>query len=161
VGGSVAQAGNVQTGYEFDIPAADIGLTTPIGPGNLPTIKIMAVLTGNTGFMSNQFLPGIGSGSDQCNLGWPNDNNGIAPPPDDMADYPGNQYLMYTTQVPCSAVIGDVDNDGDRDISDATTLVNVLLGTDTTPCHVQNANVNQSFDGANGRDIAAFVDALL
>jgi hypothetical protein len=160
IGGDVSEAGDVSTGYEFDIPAEDIGLTTPIGPGNLPTVRIMAVLTGNTGFMSNQFLPGIGSGSDQCNLGWPNDNNGLANP-DNMANYPGDQFLSYTTQVPCSPVIGDVDSDGDKDLNDATTLVNVLLGTDTTPCHVQNANVNGSFDGANGRDIAAFIDALL
>ena len=155
IGGSTTNAGNVDTGYEFDIPLADIGLTGPIGAGNMPTIRVMAVLTGNTGYMSNQFLPGIGGAGAQCNLGWP-----TAAPQNNLANYSGNQYLTYNTISPCSSIAGDIDGNGVRDINDAPVLVNVLLGTDTNACHVQKADV----DGnglRNGRDISAFVHLLV
>ncbi|MEK6643327.1 MAG: dockerin type I domain-containing protein [Planctomycetota bacterium] len=160
LGAALANAGTVDTGYEVDISLLDLGLTGPIGPGNTPTIKVMAVLSGNTGYMSNQFLPGIGSAGQQCNLGFPNDNQ---PPPtvhvDDLNTYAGNQFLTYTTVVPCSGIIGDVDGDGDRDLTDVTTLVNVLLGSDTVPCHVTKADVSgDTF--RDGRDIRSLIQAF-
>lgn len=154
LGASTANAGTVDTGYELDISLTDLGLTGPIGPGNTPTIKVMAVLTGNTGFMSNQFLPGIGGAGAQCNLGWP-----LAAPQNNLANYVNDQFLTYTTIIPCSSIVGDIDGDGDRDVADASVLANVLLGTDVVPCHVNKADVNAD-TVRNGKDIRSFLQAL-
>jgi|DewCreStandDraft_4_1066084.scaffolds.fasta_scaffold02210_9 hypothetical protein len=48
-------AATATTGLELSIPYADIGLGRPV-------IRYLAVLTGNSGYFSNQFLPGLGGG---------------------------------------------------------------------------------------------------
>jgi len=50
-----ADAATAATGLELSIPYADIGLGRPV-------IRYLAVLTGNSGYLSNQFLPGLGGG---------------------------------------------------------------------------------------------------
>ncbi len=66
------------TGLEALIPFADIGLAQT-------TVRYMVVLTGNKGYFSNQFLPGLGGG--YSNLG---------DPPRDINLLAGLQYGTYT-----------------------------------------------------------------
>lgn len=55
---------------------------------------------------------------------------------------------------------GDVNGDGHVDLDDVSYFVAVLLGTDTDPAHVANADVDCS-GAADGADIQPFVDLLL
>ncbi|MFQ5428698.1 MAG: S8 family serine peptidase [Phycisphaerae bacterium] len=64
----------------------------------------------------------------------------------------------------CGAVVceiaGDVDCSGALDMNDARALVDVLIGTDTVPCHVAAADMNG--DGtANGKDIQLLVATMV
>jgi hypothetical protein len=71
---------------------------------------------------------------------------------------PGMLSLTLVANLPWLA--GDVNCDHLVNALDADTLVNVLLGIDTNPCHVANADVNGS-GTANGLDITAFLSVLL
>ena len=56
--------------------------------------------------------------------------------------------------------LGDIDGDGDVDRADLDLFVEVLLGTDVDPDHVDAADLN--IDGrADGRDVTIFVDVLV
>lgn len=86
-------------GIELMINLADLGVTSAITEA-----KVMAVVTGNSGFYSNQFLPGIGADGQKGNLGFgPIDlsNQSVAP---------GNQYATVNvsqTRNPNGPVDGD------------------------------------------------------
>lgn len=55
---------------------------------------------------------------------------------------------------------GDIDGDGEIDLSDVAVFVDVLLEVDMSPAHISRADVN--CDGfANGADIQPLVDTLL
>ena len=147
-----AEAASASTGVEFDIPFADLGLTAlPPGTGG-GNVKILALLTGRNGFLSNQFLPPLGVGN-AANLG------NVRPLT--LATFPGDQFLTYTLVPSCGNIPEDIDSDGVFDIvADTNTLVGVLLGSITGPCPVMKANVNGDL-GIDGRDIQAYVDAVL
>jgi len=55
---------------------------------------------------------------------------------------------------------GDVDCNGSLDINDSQALVDVLLGTDSTPCHVAAADINGDIV-VDGGDIQMFVNLLV
>jgi hypothetical protein len=56
--------------------------------------------------------------------------------------------------------VGDFDKDRDVDLDDLNTFVAVLTGTDTTPGHLETADING--DGAaDGKDIQPFVGVIL
>lgn len=68
-------------GLELLINLADLNVTSAI-----TEVKIMAVLTGSSGYYSNQFLPGVGADGQKDNLAFP---------PIDLSNEsvaPGNQY---------------------------------------------------------------------
>lgn len=66
----------------------------------------------------------------------------------------------FAVTVSGPALAGDLNADGVVDSLDGDVLVNVLLGFDREPSHVQCADVNG--DGANnGADIGAWVDAAI
>ncbi|MFQ5501443.1 MAG: proprotein convertase P-domain-containing protein [Phycisphaerae bacterium] len=143
--------GSAETGMEYDIPFADLGLT-PVNMGGLGAeVKMMSVVTGGFGFLSNQFLPPLGTGVSP-NLG----NAGLI----DMTTFPGNQFLTYVMADPAIALV-DIDGDGVFNFTlDTNALVGVLLGTITDPAIVANADVNG--DGtADGLDVQAYADAVL
>lgn len=152
-GGSVGDAANVDTGMEVDLSFADLGIPG-ITPGGGPTIKVMALVTGSTGYASNQFLPGLGGG--KCNLTFG--------PSINLTTIAGDQCLPYTLEeaVPCGADPADIDGNGQVNMTDVSVFVQVLLGTNTDPCPVLKANVNPNPPaGNNGNDIQAFVNAFL
>lgn len=71
-------------------------------------------------------------------------------------------YTIEVGQVPCllAALKGDFDEDFDVDFVDLDTFVNVLLGSDTDPKHLLEADING--DGTpDGNDIDPFVRAML
>ena len=143
--------GSAETGMEYDIPFADLGLT-PVDQGGEGTeIRIMAVLTGSRGYLSNQFLPPLGLGNSP-NLGDASLVN--------LNTFPGNQYLGYTLTAACGSDPADIDGNGVVDGSDITTFVSVLLGTNLDLCPLQKSEF--FVDGErNGLDIQGFVDAFL
>lgn len=55
---------------------------------------------------------------------------------------------------------GDLDDDGDVNLTDLQLLVDVLLESDMEPLHIERADANCS-DDTDGEDIAVFVDLLL
>lgn len=68
--------------------------------------------------------------------------------------------MLVLTPPGGAPVPGDVDGDGDVDLIDAATLVEVLIGHDSDPAHVAGADVND--DGAlNGLDVIALVSLML
>lgn len=152
VGGNAADAGNVDSGMEVDIALADLGLGPVMGSG--PTIKLLSLVTGATGYASNQFLPGLGG--EVCNLQFgPNIN---------LPVIPGDQCLAYTLQAaaPCGADPADINGDGMVNTTDIAVFVQVLLGTNSDPCPLMKADVNPAAPlGINGNDIQAFVNAYL
>ena len=147
-----AQAASASTGVEYDIPFADLGLTAlPPGTGG-GDVKIMTVVTGRNGFLSNQFLPPLGVGN-AANLG----NASLV----DLTTFPGDQFLTYTLVPSCGNIPEDIDGSGAFDIVvDTDALVGVLLGTNSDPCPVQKANVNGD-PNTDGLDIQAYVDEVL
>ena len=61
---------------------------------------------------------------------------------------------------PCSAVMGDVNQDGRIDLADVAAAVNVWLQLDNNPSHRAAADAN--CDGwVDGNDIAPFVRYVL
>lgn len=101
--------------------------------------------------------------SDQCSLSriW----GGIHPGADDlpgriMGSKIGPAAFSRATQLYYGATLeGDIDCDGDVDVVDATTLVDVLLDSDTTPCHVAAADLDIS-GSRNGIDIQLMLEKL-
>lgn len=61
----MADAATALTGVEMLLSLQDIGTTSE----SLQEAKIMVILTGSSGYLSNQTLPGLGTGSQQWNLG--------------------------------------------------------------------------------------------
>jgi subtilisin-like proprotein convertase family protein len=162
---SAALAGTATSGMEYDIHFADIGLTPLNMGGQLVTVKAFAMLTGSSGFISNQLLPGAGrqilnAQSNPTNIGFVpmaglnlGDNNVTT-------GFPGNQFLPYTLVVPCTDHDADINNDDVLTAADATAFVNVLLGNNTEPCALAKSEF--FVDGLrNGKDIRGFVDAFL
>lgn len=153
LGGDTSGAAIVDTGMEVDIALADLGLP-PVPEIGGPTIRVLALLTGGTGFASNQFLPGLGG--EYCNLGFgPNIN---------LAAIPGDQCLAHTLEyaVPCGAHPADINGDGLVNMDDVADFVDVLLGVNTDFCPVLKADINPNPPlGINGNDIQAFVTAFL
>ncbi len=155
---SAANASNATSGMEFDIDFADIGLADLTNPGGpFPTIRMMAVLTGNAGYFSNQFLPplGVGNAGNKGDIpaNWDGDLTNVT-------TAPGNQFLSYTLIYDCGLDPADINGDGSRTVADIDALVGVLLGTNTTPCDLIKADVNH-VNGTNGRDVQAFVNAWI
>jgi len=56
--------------------------------------------------------------------------------------------------------VGDCDGSGAVDMADVDCLVNILLGFDTDPAHIANADAN-SGGTLDGHDVQAFVNRLL
>lgn len=158
-GGSAAGATLAEKGMEFDIPMVDIGLTPP----SLGTqVKVLAVLTGSNGYMSNQFLPPLNRGN-AWNLGV----IGTQPPCDrwsgDLSDNfvaPGQQWLGHTVVPACSNIPGDTNGDGVKNQADIDAFVGVLLGTNTNTCDVSKSDLNADM-ARNGLDIRPFITAFL
>ena len=150
LGGTIDLAALVDTGMEVDLALADIGLG-PVMAGNEPTIRILAVLSGGTGFFSNQLLPGVGADNAgmTCNLGFTPDLSMVA----------GDQFFEYTLTSD-AGVAGDIDGDGDVDMDDYDALAGVLVGNVVSEPEFTNSDVNN--DGLrNGLDIAAYLDVVL
>ena len=152
-------------GMEFDLPFADIGLT-PLDPetGPFVEVKVLAVLTGNSGFFSNQLLPPLNRMPAAPNLG-----NIVAMNPvpgaswlgnlSDNAVAPGNQFLSYTLIPFCGEDPADINGDGMFTTADVDAFVGVLLGTVTDPCPLQKSDVDD-VPPINGLDVQAFLDVI-
>ena len=68
---------------------------------------------------------------------------------------------MYFSNDPGSSVLlGDVNNDGAIDISDATALINYLLSGDATGINLENANCDQA-GGVDISDATTLINYLL
>jgi len=147
-----AEAASASTGVEYDISFTDLGLTAlPPGMGG-GDIKILALLTGGNGFLSNQFLPPLGVGN-APNLGDASLVN--------LTTFAGDQFLTYTLVPSCGNTPEDIDGNGVFDImADTNALVGVLLGSNVDTCPVMKADVNGDLN-TDGRDIQAYVDAVL
>lgn len=157
---SAANATSAETGVEFDIPFGDIGMLTADG---MTQIKLLAYVSGQFGYLSNQFLPPLGRG-DAPNLG----NPGLVDLSDEAVGA-GNQFFTYTlsTPNPCGSDPADITGDGsvnitsvDPAVNDITAFVDVLLGTNTDACPLMKADVDNSGD-IDGLDVQAFVNALV
>ncbi|MCB9855621.1 MAG: hypothetical protein H6818_08010 [Phycisphaerales bacterium] len=75
----------------------------------------------------------------------------------------GNYFSLISSTLSIrlhQATSGDIDDDGDVDLDDASALVAVLLGSPMDPAHVARSDLNG--DGQrNGLDVAAFLGAIL
>lgn len=162
---TMAQANSATSGMHFDLAFQDIGLT-PLDPetGPFVEVRMLAVITGRSGYFSNQFLPPLNRTPPAGNLGdivttitgggqWLGNlgDNAIAP---------GQQWMGYTLAPSCGDDPADINGDEVVDSTDISALVGVLLGTNLNPCDVQKANVNGD-GGTNGLDIQEFVDEFL
>jgi len=144
-------ADTAETGLEIEIPFAELGLTPLDMGGQELELRILAMVTGNTGYMSNQFLPPLGSGSAA--------NVAFTPKSLAVAAYPGEQFLRYTL-VSSVDNPADINEDGMVDGDDVVDFVNVLLGFLTDEPQVSNCDFNN--DGnADGDDAQLFLNALL
>lgn len=143
---SADDADTADTGFEFDVAFGDIGLT----PGQLGTVKLMAVVTGRHGYLSNQFLPPLGVGN-AGNLAFADGVN--------LGDFPGDQFLTYELVESQPRHPADINDDGVVDNQDVLDFVGVLLGTNTDEPDVTNSDFNNS-GTADGDDVQPFVDAL-
>lgn len=67
---------------------------------------------------------------------------------------------VCTVQCPCANMRGDVNGDGNVNISDVTALIDLLLGSDSSTYHAENADCNA--DGnVTISDVTTLIDALL
>jgi len=150
LGGSLDLAALVDTGVEIDIALSEIGLG-PVMAGNEPTIRVLAILTGGTGFLSNQTLPGVGGMDGQtCNLGFT----------PDFTMFDGDQFFSYTLTAASVGFDGDINEDGNVDMADYDALAGVLVGNVVSEPEFSNSDVNN--DGErNALDIAAYLNIVL
>jgi len=133
---SAAGASTAQDGVEYLIPYADIGAT--LGS----TVRIAAFILRGNGRVSNQWLPGVGSG-----LG----DLGVAP---DMTAVPGVQFAAVPLRL-----AGDIDGNNSIDAADVSAFVAVLLGLDGDPD--RTAASDRNCDSAvNGDDVRFFLNTL-
>lgn len=156
---SVAEASSAVNGFHFDIDFDDIGLPSVVDPvtGPFTPIKVMAVITGQNGYFSNQLLPPLNRDPPPGDLGtigtnWSGDLS-------DEAVAPGIQYLGYTLAPFCGDDPADINGDGEVNMADIDALVGVLLGYNTNPCDVANADVDEA-NGTNALDIQKYLDLL-
>ncbi len=134
---SANNAGTAQDGVEYIIPYADIGAS--LGG----SVRVAAFVIRGNGLVSNQWLPGVGSGYGDL---------GTAP---DMTAVPGDQFASIALRL-----AGDIDGNNTVDAVDANAFVAVLLGLDTDPA--RTAAADRNCDGAvNGGDVSPFVNLLL
>ncbi len=112
-------ANTATAGGEFAIPLSLLG----VGPGD--SVCIFAIVTGDNGFQSNQYLPTDSAAADMGN---------IACAPTDWNNLTGNQYACYTISGgnPCPCP-GDINNDNIRDINDLALFL-AAFGLPTTSC---------------------------
>ncbi len=144
-----------ETGIEFDIPLVDLGLPNVDSGGDGLPVRMLALVTGQFGYLSNQFLPPLGTGA-HGNLG-----NATGVNLGDNLLFPGNQFLSYTlAPQTCGNNPADIDGDDDVDEDDITAFVGVLIGTNTNVCPLLKSDVNgDTF--TDGRDVPALVGILL
>ncbi len=150
--GDVSDAANVDTGMEASIDLEDLGLTT-MDVSNGTEIKMMAVVTGNSGYYSNNILPNEDPASGTlCNLGFLPDLTTLA----------GDQFVVYALGVnPCGNDPADINGDDVVNADDVTAFVDVLLnGADPESCEWIKSEFEE--DGVrNGLDIQGFVNASI
>lgn len=150
--GDVSDAANVDTGMEASIALEDLGLTT-LDVTNGTEIKVMAAVTGNSGYYSNNILPNQDPATGTlCNLGFlPN-----------LTTLAGDQFARYALGVnPCGDDPADINGDSVVDAADVTAFVDVLLnGADPESCEWIKSEFVVD-DVRNGLDIQGFVDASL
>jgi len=80
------------------------------------------------------------------------------PTDDNQSTTPARTALLITKGQPTQ--LGDVNNDGERDINDVTTLIDYVLGKDPHPINLDAANVNEYGD-IDIDDIITLIDILL
>lgn len=159
-GTSAANPQLASSGMEFDIPFSYIGLTPLMGSGPFTTIKLQALLTGNSGFLSNQSLPGLGRGN-VANIGFVDANTSTIYDFDNdnsTNGYPGDQFLNHTLVIPGDAA--DINGDGVVNPGDVIDFVGVLLGTNVTEPDFTNSDVNND-SRRDGQDIQPFVNEYI
>ncbi len=127
---SAAGAGTAITGFEMELPFGDLDIDPPDG-----RIRMMAMLVRNTGFVGNQFLPGLGFGTPE--LGFvPIDLNTI-----------DNQQF---TSIVVTPQPGDWNGDGVVDLVDyarlATCITGPLGGAFGPGCNVFDFDVDVDID---------------
>lgn len=144
-----------ETGIEFDIPLVDLGLPNVDSGGDGLPVKVMAVITGPFGYLSNQFLPPLGTGDK------PNLTSAAGINLGDNVAFPGNQFLSYVlSPQTCGDIAADIDGDGDVDDDDINAFVGVLLGSNIAVCPLDKSDFNGD-DLRNGLDVQLFVNELL
>lgn len=133
---STAAASTAQDGIEYLIPYADIGAA--LGG----TVRVAAFVLRGNGFVSNQWLPGVGGGHGDL---------GLTP---DMTTLPADQFAVVPLRLN-----GDIDGNNLIDAADVSAFVAVLLGLDADPPRV--AASDRNCDAAvNGADVQPFILAL-
>jgi hypothetical protein len=138
------------TGLEAKIHLADLGFTTPVA-GSLD-LEIMVLLTGDTGFVSNQTLPGTGAGTNPAHLGVrPDFATGVA----------GSQFAFvslapaaFSPTLDGKNIVGDfgvgnvaASQDSVTSFADHTAIQRLLIGI--------TGNLQ-----TNGNDLVIFADTL-
>ncbi|MCP4250741.1 MAG: hypothetical protein GY778_27200 [bacterium] len=127
---SAADAGTAVTGFEMEIPSGDLDIDPPDG-----RIRMMAMLVRNTGYVGNQFLPGLGFGTPE--LGFvPVDLNAI-----------DNEQFVAMVIAPQP---GDWNSDGAVDLVDyarlATCITGPLGGAFGPGCNVFDFDIDVDID---------------
>ncbi|NUP89370.1 MAG: hypothetical protein HUU25_06060 [Candidatus Sumerlaeia bacterium] len=128
--GADANGNTVTTGFEFFLPAAALEVA---GFNNGDSVSVLAIVTGNTGFKSNQALPGLPAGTG--NLGFADT---------DFTSFPGMTAFTATATSAPGAFAGSgitIDGSvaGDGATYTAANGVNVVqtiqtqFGDDTNP----------------------------
>ena len=86
---------------------------------------------------------------------------GIAPDDENHSPVSGKWefYIINATETYTNVLLGDVNDDGLVNISDVTTLIDYLLGSNPQPFNEVNANINGN--GIDISDLTALIDMLL